>query len=93
MDNKKSLIVRIIIFIILVLVLNWFKNRIAPMILADSALLQLNDSDTAYAQFTAIQDVIRYFWVTYPLAFILVFYSFLKKLFKKPREVGGQADD
>lgn len=85
-----SLIKRTIVFVLIVVVLGWLQHRIAPMVEADSAMLQLEDSDAAYAQFTAIQDVVRYFWVTYPLSFILVYYGYFKKLKKNK---GDQKDE
>lgn len=59
--------------------LSYIHDIVKPMIIADSAVLQLQDSDSAYAQFKGVQRMFEFYWVLYLLP-LLVFVSDIKKL-------------
>lgn len=77
----KSLIVKIAFIIISYIILNFGYDTFRPMVIADSAVLQLQDSDFAYQQFKGTQKFFDYYWVLYILP-LLVFVKDIKKLSK-----------
>lgn len=62
-------------------VLNFTYDILKPMIIADSAVLQLQDSDQSYAQFKGVQGMFEYFFILYILP-LAVFTKDIKKLMK-----------
>jgi len=73
---------RIILFLVVCGILGYVQNRIGPLVVADAAVMQLQDSDAAYLQFKGIQDLFRHFWILYVVTFIVVFFGYAKKLYQ-----------
>jgi len=59
------------------------------MVVADSAVSQLQDSDAAYAQFKGTQDLFRWFWVLYVVTFVALFLGYFKQLYKYNKQNRG----
>jgi hypothetical protein len=50
---------------------------------ADSAVLQLQDSDASYAQFRGVQSFVKYYWLLYIVTWAIFFLPGLIKLYPK----------
>jgi hypothetical protein len=62
--------------------LHFGYDVVRPMVIADSAVSQLQDSDFAYQQFKGVQRAFDFYWVLYLLP-LLVFTKDIKKSIKK----------
>lgn len=65
--------IRVGIVIVAYIILTFGYSVLKPMIIADSAMLQLEDSDTSYASFKGIQRLFDFYWVLYVLPLIVFF--------------------
>jgi hypothetical protein len=76
-----KLIVKAVVVIGAWIALSFGHDVLRPMIIADSAVMQLQDSDDAYAQFKGVQRAFEFYWILYVLP-LLVFVKDIKKLSK-----------
>lgn len=67
------------------ILLSYVNDIVKPMIIADSAVTQLQDSDVAYAQFKGLQRFFEFYWLLYILP-LLVFTKEIKNLFTSKGE-------
>lgn len=72
---------KIAITIITWALVTYARATIAPMVEADVAVTQLQDSDFAYANFKGVQGAIQYLWLGYILPLTL-FIQNIKKAVK-----------
>jgi len=82
--------IRIILFAVICGILGYIDKRIAPMVVADSAVLQLQDSDAAYAQFKGTQDLFKWFWVLYVVTFVVLFLGYFKRTYLYLKQERGE---
>jgi hypothetical protein len=62
-----------------IIVLRFIQVTVQPMVIADSAVLQLQDSDTAYQGFKGLQRAFEFYGLLYILPF-LIYTKDIKKL-------------
>jgi hypothetical protein len=77
----KKNILKVGFVIISWVVLHYIHDVVKPMVIADSAVSQLEDSDVAYGQFKGLQKAFDYFFILYILP-LLVFIKDTKRGFK-----------
>jgi hypothetical protein len=79
MKTSTKTILTVTLLIATTLIFNAFEPSIAGQV----AVQQLNDSYASTAGMTTYQSVKNWFWITYIVVPVLVFFSDIKKLFKK----------
>lgn len=69
----KRTLIKIGIVILAYIALTFIYTTVKPMVITDAAMLQLEDSDTAYATFKWVQKVFEFYWVLYILPLVVFF--------------------
>lgn len=79
--TTKVFLGKLLVVIVSWIVLAFIQKNVLPVKEAQSAVLQLQDSDEAYAQFKGVQSFVKYFWVLYLLP-LTVYIPNIRKLTK-----------
>jgi uncharacterized membrane protein len=78
----KTSIFKLVVLVILAGALIWFNGNVSPMITADSAVSQLEDSDEAYLQFKMVQKIPYFLVLAWFIFGILLYLKQIRNLFK-----------
>jgi hypothetical protein len=81
----KKLLIKLGFLFLSYAILSYVNGIVKPMVIADSAVMQLQDSDVAYAQFKGVQRAFEFYWVLYLLP-LLMFVGDIKKSFNSKEE-------
>ncbi|MNC47838.1 hypothetical protein D3C76_1564910 [compost metagenome] len=76
----KKAVIKLLITIALLVVLNYVQGHFLPLYIQDSAMLQVQDSDAAYAKFTTIQRINNWYWLAYVLVIMAIYAGDIKKI-------------
>jgi len=79
---KKINILKIAVLVFLLGTVVWFQTTLSPMITADSAVSQLEDSDEAYLGFKFTQQLPLIAWGAWLLLALSMYYKQIANLFK-----------
>lgn len=82
--KNKMMLFKVSIVLVLWVVISYIHTVISPMVVADSAVLQLQDSDSAYAEFKGVQRIVNNFWILY-LVPLTLFIPNIIKAFKEEK--------
>lgn len=84
----KKFIIKYVLLLVYFSVLGFIYNHVKPMIIANSAMLQLQDSDVAYVQFKGVQNAFKFYWLLYVLPLAVIVVKDVKKFTKKKESKG-----
>lgn len=85
-------LLKLFILIVLTLILNSGVDMILPMAKADMAVLQLQNSDSAYVAFSAVNNMNPYSIKTigFGLLVLIIYFTDIRKIFKKTKKQGDK---